>query len=514
MPTKTRVDEKVERKKNQQPIGMEKRAAVRTETLHQVTLMGNYGSFSAYVTNLSFLGAMIDVANSELRLPPDRETIEMLNQTIMDQFGSGLVIQITGTDLKLDADVVRASFNNDKTCALMGCKFRTPLTLEQCLCLQIEPPPPAAPSASPVQRAVPTRQFDVHDTENAANINELMYTTVDKGATDLHIKVGFKPFIRVSGLLVDIGKTEVTQEMAHSMVRSLMTAEQANRFDLEGDIELTYTLHDVGRFRINIFRQQGYTGMALRCIPDKVPTMQELRIPPVAIKLAEKPNGLVLVTGPTGSGKTSTLAAMINHINRTRNCNILTMEDPIEYVHQSRMARINQREIGVDVPDFATALKRGLRQDPDVMMIGEMRDLETISLALTAAETGHLVFATLHTSSAAKTPGRIIDVFPPGQHGQIRVQLADSLQGIMSQILLPGKQGGLILAMETLIATEGIRALIRDNKTSQIPSLMQTGASEGMQTLETALNGLLAQDLITYETALSKAENSSHIKPL
>jgi twitching motility protein PilT len=339
-----------------------------------------------------------------------------------------------------------------------------------------------------------------------------MEQAVEAGATDLHIKVGGRPRIRVSGTLSEIGEEVITQEIAHFMALDLISVEKANRFELEGDVELTTSLEKAGRFRINIYRQQGYTGIAIRCIPDKIPTIDSLGLSPVAVTLAEKPHGLVLVTGPTGSGKSTTLAAMIHHINKTRSCNIITMEDPIEYLHHDIKALINQREIGADVLDFATALKRCLRQDPDVIMVGEMRDLETISLALTAAETGHLVFATLHTTSAAQTPSRIIDVFPPMQHAQIQIQLADSLQGIMSQILLPRKDGGLVLAQEVLVASEGIRALIRDNRIAQIDNLLQTGGKEGMQTMETHLNTLVDQGLITYQTALSKANNPKQIQ--
>ena len=276
------------------------------------------------------------------------------------------------------------------------------------------------------------------------------------------------------------------------MALDLMTREQAAHFEREGDVELASTIENVGRFRVNVLRQRGTSGLVIRCIPDKVPTIADLNLNSLSETLAERPRGLVLVTGPTGSGKSTTLAALVNHINHTRACHIITMEDPIEYLHTDVEAHITQREIGRDAKDFTQALKRALRQDPDVIMVGEMRDLETISLALTAAETGHLVFGTLHTSSAVMTPGRIVDVFPSDQQTQIRLQLADSLQGIMAQMLLPRCDGvsGMVVAQEVLVATEAIRALIRERKTPQIANMMQTGGKAGMRTLESSLNAV------------------------
>jgi len=521
MTTRAKSPQQKNRSQNESVTTLDRRHSPRTDIRHPVALLGNFGTFDAFIVNLSFMGAQVEVENPALGLPLKLEREELLNQTLNDQFGKGLVIQIKGTDLALEADVMHARLREEEegTLTVLGCRFRRSLSREECLCLQIESPPRSQPGAggsatparsgrttpsllAPVQPAAVIEALPI---QGVTNIRQYMKQSVEEGATDLHIKVGCKPRIRRSGRLTDLGTEVITAELAHTMALDLMTPEQANRFDLEGDMELTCTLERVSRFRINIFRQQGYTGLALRCIPDKVPTIEELGISPVAIKLAEKPNGLVLVTGPTGSGKSTTLAAMINHINRTRSCNIITMEDPIEYVHHDILSQVNQREIGADVTNFSTALKRCLRQDPDVIMVGEMRDLETIALALTAAETGHLVFGTLHTTSASHTPSRIIDVFPPVQHGQLRVQLADSLRGIMSQILVPREEEGLVLAQEVLIANEGVRALIRDNKPSQIYNQMQTGAQDGMQTLETALNRLVETEVISYETALAKA---------
>jgi twitching motility protein PilT len=254
-------------------------------------------------------------------------------------------------------------------------------------------------------------------------------------------------------------------------------------------------------------------GVFARRIPDEVPTVEELGLAAACSDLAARPRGLVLVTGPTGSGKSTTLAAMINHINKTRPCHIVTMEDPIEFVHTEAQAHISQREIGRDTKDFASALKRALRQDPDVILVGEMRDLETISLAVTAAETGHLVFATLHTTSAILSVDRIVDVFPPVQQRQIRMQLADALQGIISQILLPRKTGGVVVAQEVLTVNSGVRALIREGKTPQIGNQMQTGAKDGMQTLEDCLNDLVARGTIAQDVAVQKANHPQSIVP-
>jgi twitching motility protein PilT len=263
---------------------------------------------------------------------------------------------------------------------------------------------------------------------------------------------------------------------------------------------------------VNLLKTRASTGMAIRRIPEEVPTIHSLHLSPTCRKLAERRRGLVLVTGPTGSGKSTTLAALLDHVNRTRPCHILTMEDPIEFIHREIKAHVTQREVGRDTEEFATALKRALRQDPDVIMVGEMRDLETIGLAVTAAETGHLVFATLHTSSAALTIDRIVDVFPPVQQRQIRMQLADSLQGVIAQVLVPRVGGGVTVAQEVLVATDAVRALIREGKTPQLDNVLQTGSKYGMQTLEDSLNNLIGINAVTVETALTFANVRKRIK--
>ena len=270
-------------------------------------------------------------------------------------------------------------------------------------------------------------------------------------------------------------------------------------------MDTSYSIAGVARFRVNILRQRGSVSLVLRLIPAVIPSMDELGLPKICRELAMKPRGIVLVTGPTGSGKSTTLAAMIDLINSNEKSHILTMEDPIEFLHNDKQCYINQREVGTDTADFSEALRRALRQDPDVILIGEMRDLETISLAVTAAETGHLVLATLHTTSAVKTIDRVVNVFPAGQQNQIRLQLAGTLQGVISQILIPKIGGGRIAAFEILVATDAVRAAIRENKVAQLPSIIQTGKQYGMIMLEDHLNWLISSKKVKYEEAMTKA---------
>ncbi|MDH3591331.1 MAG: type IV pilus twitching motility protein PilT [Planctomycetota bacterium] len=343
-------------------------------------------------------------------------------------------------------------------------------------------------------------------------LEDLLQFVVDRNASDLHIKATSPVRMRVDGKLVPLGDRPLTTKDVDSIIGQLLTQEQLDRFLEDNDLDMAYSLPGAARFRINVLRARGEPGLAIRRIPEIVPSAEELGISPVCLEVAERPRGLVLVTGPTGSGKSTTLAAMIQHINRTRRCHIVTMEDPIEYIHREDQAHITQREMGRDTADFASALRRALRQDPDVILVGEMRDLETISLAVTAAETGHLVFGTLHTTSAVLSVDRVVDVFPPAQQRQIRMQLADALQAIFSQTLLPRIGRGVVCAQEILVATGGIRALIREGKSPQIGNMMQTGSKVGMQTLEDALNDLIGRKLISFETAVSKANHPAAIK--
>lgn len=490
---------------------VDRRRAVRVRTSHRVEVYGDCKTFKARAVNISSTGVLIDISDSELGVSYGPERIIALNQIMTDQFRKGLVVRFLDGEFSIQADAVRVS---EITCegnqlTVIGCRFRRALTPEECAFLEIDPDSFVTIKESKPEGTVAEVPADVGST----NIRTLMKQAMEKSATDLHIKVGSPPRMRIAGTLLDIGSERIEPQQAHDMARDLMTSAQATDFELEGDVELACSIEDGGRFRVNIFRQRGYTGLAVRCIQTEIPTIESLGLHPLAKKLAEKPHGLVLVTGPTGSGKSTTLAAMVDHINRTRACHVITMEDPIEYIQEDLKAQITQREMGHDVPDFAKALKRALRQDPDVLMVGEMRDLETIALALTAAETGHLVFATLHTTSAIQTPARIVDVFPPDQQTQIRLQLADSLQGVMAQILVPRKDGeGMVLAQEVLVANDAARALIRENKTHQIANVMQTSGKEGMQTMEKALNRLVKEKVISYEVAVSKANIPKQIR--
>ncbi|MDN5346858.1 MAG: twitching motility protein PilT [Clostridia bacterium] len=329
------------------------------------------------------------------------------------------------------------------------------------------------------------------------DIRDILQAAAAKGASDVHLTVGLPPVFRYLGELLPQEnwpplQTAVTEELARQLL-----GERWPEFATQGELDFAYSLSGIGRFRVNVFRQRGSVAAAIRLIPARVPSLEELGLPPVVGELADQPHGLVLVTGPTGSGKTTTLAAMIDRINHQRSCHIITLEDPIEYLHQHKKSMVNQREIGSDSPSFASALRAALRQDPDVILVGEMRDLETVATAITAAETGHLVLTTLHTSSAVQSVDRIIDVFPPHQQGQIRIQLADTLAGVITQQLLPRADGkGRVAAVEVLIATPAVRNLIREGKTHQIVSAMQTGGRFGMQTMEMSLKQLSARGII------------------
>lgn len=332
---------------------------------------------------------------------------------------------------------------------------------------------------------------------------------VRQGASDLHLTVNAPPTIRVDGALRPAGTTEPwTRDKVLSALGSLLTDEQRTIFDAELELDFAYTLPDTARFRVNYYQQRGSLGAAFRLIPWKIKQFEELGIPERIGDFAKLPRGLVLVTGPTGSGKSTTLAAMIDLVNRTRADHIVTVEDPIEFLHSHQMSLVNQREVGNDTHSFAAALKHVLRQDPDVILIGELRDLETMSVALTAAETGHLVFATLHTQDAAQTIDRVIDVFPPHQQGQVRAQLAGTLQGVVCQTLVKRADGrGRVVATEVLVATPAIANLIREGKTYQVHSMMQAGRGLGMHTMDQHLADLVNSGQITRKAALEKVHD-------
>jgi twitching motility protein PilT len=312
--------------------------------------------------------------------------------------------------------------------------------------------------------------------------------------------------LRINGRLKPLGSQKLTQDDCLAFAREIIPPDKLQDFEKFGEIDLSYGVAGLGRFRVNAYRQRGSVAIALRTIPINIRTLEELGLPPIVGALARKPNGLVLVTGPTGSGKSTTLAAMIDLINSERSCHIITLEDPIEYLHRHKNSIINQREVGHDTQSFARALRAALRQDPDVILVGEMRDLETTSIALTAAETGHLVLATLHTNDASKTVDRIVDQFPSNQQGQARLQLSGALQGVIAQQILPRvDRPGRVVALEILVATPAVKNLIREGKTHQIPSAIQTGAKFGMKTMEASLRELVDQRIISQEDYLTLA---------
>jgi twitching motility protein PilT len=338
------------------------------------------------------------------------------------------------------------------------------------------------------------------------DIHSLLRLVIDQRASDLHLKVKSPPILRVHGRLVPADLPPFEPPELQSLIESMLTEPQREAFRQEMELDFGYSVPGLSRFRVNVFRQRGNIGAAIRTIPMKIPTIAELRLPDGVERFAELPRGLVLVTGPTGSGKSTTLAALIHHINHHRACHIVTVEDPIEYLHADARSIIDQREVGMDTHTFAHALRHVLRQDPDVILIGEMRDLETIATAITAAETGHLVFATLHTQSASQAVERIVDVFPPYQQEQVRMQLSLTLEGVLSQALLPRKDGrGRVAAVEVLRLTPAVRNLIREGKTFQLPSAIQSGAREGMQSLNQALRRLVEEGLVSYEEAAARA---------
>jgi twitching motility protein PilT len=348
------------------------------------------------------------------------------------------------------------------------------------------------------------------------SIDDLLEQMVALGASDLHITVGAPPAYRVRGHIVRAeGYQPFDADGTRSALYRVLSSEQQKHFELNRQLDFAYSIPGLARFRVNIYFQREAIGAAFRLIPAEIKTLEELGLPQVLHTLSEKPRGLVLVTGPTGSGKSTTLAAVIDEINRTRSEHILTVEDPIEFVHKHKRCIVNQREIGPDAKSFADALKAALRQDPDVILVGEMRDLETISTALTAAETGHLVFGTLHTQSAPSTIDRIIDVFPPAQQEQVRIMIANSLQAVVTQTLLPTADGvGRVAALEILLPDDAVRNLIRQAKIEQVYSIMQTNTARGMQTMEQSLADLTLRQVVNVPDALSRSSRPDQLTGL
>lgn len=338
-------------------------------------------------------------------------------------------------------------------------------------------------------------------------ITDLLLLTKQRGASDLHLAAGAPPSLRLNGRLIRLeGASPLSREEMHRMLYDVLTDEQKARFEATHDLDFSIELASVGRYRVNAFMQRLGEGMVLRLIPSKIQTLDDLEMPPVLKDLAMKDRGLVLVTGPTGSGKSTTLAAMVHHMNENREHHVITIEDPIEFVHEPKKCNINQREVGPHTQSFSSALRSALREDPDIILVGEMRDLETIAQAITAAETGHLVLSTLHTNNAPQTVSRIVDVFPPHHQEQVRVQLADSLLGVVAQTLIPTLDGrGRVAALEIMVATPAIRNMVRENKVHQLPSAIQTGARDGMQSLDQHLKTLVKLRRISREEAVNRA---------
>ena len=348
-----------------------------------------------------------------------------------------------------------------------------------------------------------------------ANMNALLKMTMEKGASDLHLVSNCPAIIRIDGKLMPAEDKVLTADDVRKLIYSILDDEKKAIFEREKELDFSFAPPDMDRYRVNVHYQKGNVEAAFRRIPWTIPSFKDLGVPAVAHDFLRKPNGLILVTGATGMGKSTTLASMIDIINEERAELMITIEDPIEFVHNNKKSVLKQREVHSDTKSFPEALRRALRQDPDVIVVGEMRDLETISTTLTAAETGHLVLATLHTPDAPQTIDRIVDVFPPYQQKQIRVQLADSLRGIISQLLLPKAEGkGRVLATEVLVATPAIRNIIRESETAQIPSMIQMGSQYGMHSMDKCLKELVQRGLISKEDALSKVKDSAKFESL
>ncbi|MCL5734779.1 MAG: type IV pilus twitching motility protein PilT [Actinobacteria bacterium] len=344
---------------------------------------------------------------------------------------------------------------------------------------------------------------------------EILKETLDRQASDLHLAVGLPPMIRLDGRLEGLDLPVVTPNEARELIYSILSQDQRQKLETDWEVDLSYSLYGHARFRVNAYFQRGSLGAALRVVPIVIKNVDDLGLPKVVHTFCHKPRGFVLVTGPTGSGKSTTLAAILDEINSTRTDHIVTIEDPIEFLHQHKKCVVNQREVGTDTKAFPSALRAALRQDPDIILIGEMRDLETIQIALTAAETGHLVFATLHTQDCPQTIDRMIDVFPPFQQEQIRVQIAATLEGVVTQQLLPKAGGqGRTVACEVLISTPAARNLIREGKTHQLYTVMQTGGQYGMQTMNASLADLVRRSQITKDLAMKRSSSPDDLERL
>lgn len=423
----------------------------------------------------------------------DAKSVRAFDGNNGDRFAQWILSEMPELDGSVSSSGANASSSNDKA----GESAESSATSRA-----------VTPSGPPIYVPLESPGF-TRDGQRIPSIDELLLKMLEAGGSDLHITTGASPRYRIRGELIPVPNTpRLLPEDCEKMILQIVEEKRLREFEETHELDYSYSIPGKSRFRVNVFRQRGGMACVLRTIPYGIPTLEQLGLPEVCRELAAKPRGLVLVTGPTGSGKSTTLAAMIDWINENKAVHIMTMEDPIEFMHRNKKALINQREIGEDTLSFAAALKRVLRQDPDVILVGEMRDLETISAAITAAETGHLVFGTLHTIGGPETVDRIIDVFAPEQQSQIRLQLSNSLQGVLSQVLCPTADGkGRIVAFEIMLGIPSIANLIREGKTHQMPSIIQSSGGLGMTTLDQSLRKLASAGKITIETAIEKSQD-------
>jgi twitching motility protein PilT len=537
----------------------EKRSAERLQKILYADVRGKHATFRAMVTNISRTGALLTITDQRFESLTAHGDLSLAGLLIASHFGEGFTIELLEKPVKIAADVVRLFDEKagDRAVLWLGCHFREELSSEACIAVGLKqvvsekifaaeppPPPPPAPSApegpdvdprirvalfeevkpqgsihAVKARAVERREVQqapgkarVYRSGPPLGVRELVEMAVERGASDLHVKAESPVRVRVGGTLADLGDRPLDPEEALALVREILTPEQMERFERAGDVDIPYALESGARFRVSVYRARRLAGLAIRRIPERAPSVDALGLAPATAALAQRPRGLVLVGGPPGSGRSTTLAAMVGFVNQTRACHIVTIEDPIEYLHREAKAQVTQREVGDDTGDLPSAFRRALRQDPDVILVGELRDLETIRLAVDAGEAGHLVLAAVPTPSAILALDRLVALFPLEEQRQMRMRLAESLQGILCQVLLPKVGGGAVVAQEVLVVTGAVRALLRDGKTSQVAHAIQTGAKDGMQTIEDSLNDLVARGMITYETALTRAHHAKLIE--
>jgi twitching motility protein PilT len=494
-----RLDLEVEPLETMTPEPVEdRRVAPRVDRIFYAQVAGEAGTHRAHILNLSFSGALLTITDPALAVPREPEKLVAFTKRLGLQFQDGMRVRVLEGDVSVEADVVRVAERTigDDTMILIGVRFRRSLEPHECRHLDI--PAPDAPESSPL----PAAPEQAEDTR----IGDLMRQAIAAGATDLHVKAGARPRVRIAGRLRDLDADVVAPAEAHEMAMELATAEQAAELENTGDVELVSAQPGKGRFRVNMFRQRGLTGMAMRCIPAVIPTLEQLGFDDSVAALADEPRGLVLVAGPAGSGKSATLAAMVDHINRTRACHVLTLESPIEYVHDDVGCHISQREIGRDAGSFACGLRRALRQDPDVIVLGELVTTETIELAIQAASTDHLVLAPVRSRCAPTAIERLVEAFSPAEQEWTRRKLAAALQGVVAQCLLPRADGhGLVVAQETLRPTAEVRRRVREGDFARLFD------ADAMVTVEESLNKLVAAGRIELDAALARARRPERI---